>query len=258
VLGETTYVIDIGVGIPERLVDHGAFDRCRELQIHISHGHIDHVFGLFPLLQCLTWSDDARYLGIKRVIIHAPQNVCRMIQATQTLWDEAQTKLSSHCDDRVLEYRPGPDTANWHYEVGPLSVHSVHLPTHYNHGVTFSLAGKIYAFTCDATELNTDLINFCRGSDVCVFDLGHLSCIRSDQGRFELTLEPAATLLASANPNVAYAAHIYLRHLQNTPLSAAERAQEIERIIQQLEIEARSLGFSGTLLAAEDGAELSR
>ncbi len=257
VLDQTTYVIDIGVGIPERLELCGAFDNCHELHIHISHGHIDHVFGLFPLLQCLAWSDDARYLGIKRVVIHAPQSVCNTIQSTQTLWDETQTQIATDLNDRVIEYRPGPDAADWHYQVGPLSVHSVHLPTSYNHGVKFSLTGKTYAFTCDATELNTDLINFCRDVDVCVFDLGHLLFIRTDDKRFELTLEPAAKLLASANPKLAYAAHVYLRHLQNAPLSAAERATETARIIKQLEVEAQSRGFSGSLIAAEDGAELS-
>jgi hypothetical protein len=259
-MGDITFVIDVGAGTLERLEIHGAFDKCRELHIHISHGHIDHVFGLFPLLQCLTWSDDARHLNIKRVIIHAPQSVCEAIKVTQTLWDGVQTQLSSlypGCDDRALEYRPGPDAAHWRYEVGPISVDSIHLPTHHNHGVRFTLAERTYAFTCDATELNTDLVNFCAGTDVCVFDLGHLSCIRAQDGRFTLTLEHAATLLASANPKVAYAAHIYLRHLQDTQLSAAERAQENGRIVQQLEIEAHSRGFSGTLLAAEDGTELS-
>jgi len=257
VLDQTTYVIDIGVGTPERLARHGAFDRCRELHIHISHSHIDHVFGLFPLLQCLAWSDDARYLAIKRVVIHASQSVCDAIRSTQSIWGERQTEISGHCDDRVVEYCPGSDTADWHYEVGSVPVHSVHLPTSFNHGVRFSVDGKSYAFTCDATELNAALIKFCSDADVCVFDLGHLSFTPAEDGSFALTLEPAARLLASANPKVAYPAHIYLRHLQNTPLSAAERADETGRIIKQLEIEARSHGFSGRLIAAEDGVELS-
>jgi phosphoribosyl 1,2-cyclic phosphodiesterase len=259
IVGEITYVIDLGASALERLEAHGAFENCRELHIHISHRHIDHVFGLFPLLHCLTWSDDARHLGIKRVVINATQSVCEAIRSTQAIWGDSQTQLVSDypgCTDRLIEYRPGPDAADWRYQVGPITVDSIHLPTHYNHGVRFSLGGKTYAFTCDATELGTHLTSFCAGVDLCVFDLGHLSFTPTEDRRFELNLEYAAQFLASANPKVAYAAHIYLRHLQYRPLSPADRTQENVRIIEQLKLTAQRLGFCGTLLVAEAGISL--
>jgi ribonuclease BN (tRNA processing enzyme) len=258
-MGTTTYIIDLGCGALERLQLAGAFDACRELHIHISHNHIDHAFGLFPLLQCLTWSDDARHLQVKRVVIHATTSVCTMIQRTLSLWDEAQTRLLNGypgCTERSLEFCAGPDTRDWLYDVGPLRVTSAHLPAHQNHGASFSCNGKTYAFTCDATEFNEDLITFCSHVDVCVFDLGHLSSLKDDNGRFSLSLDHAAKLLATANPKKAYAAHIYLRHFQDRKLSPSERAHEAAQIIQSLTKQAGALGFTGQLIAAEDGMVL--
>lgn len=258
-MGTTTYIIDIGSAALERLELAGAFDACHELHIHISHSHIDHAFGLFPLLQCLTWSDDARHLQIARVVIHATASVCTMIQRTLSLWDDAQTRLLNGypgCAERSLEFCAGPDTQDWLYNVGPLQVTSAHLPSHQNHGASFSCNDKTYAFTCDATTLNDDLIAFCSNVDVCVFDLGHLSSLKESSGRFTLSLDDAATLLATAKPKKAYAAHIYLRHLQDRQLSATERGHEAARILQSLAEQASALGFTGQLTAAEDGMVL--
>jgi glyoxylase-like metal-dependent hydrolase (beta-lactamase superfamily II) len=259
VMGPTTYIIDLGCGALDRLELAGAFDSCHELHIHISHHHIDHVFGLFPLLQCLAWSDDARHLQIGRVVVHATHTVCSMIQRTLSLWDETQTKLQSSTPDnteRSLVFRPGPDTSDWTYQAGELTVHSVHLPAHHNHGVSFSYNNRSYAFTCDATELTDSLVAFCAHADVCVFDLGHLSSKQASTGHYTLSLDNAATLLARANPQKAYAAHTYLRHMQHRLVSSSERAREIARIIETLNEQARALGFTGQLVGAEDGMVL--
>jgi ribonuclease BN (tRNA processing enzyme) len=256
VMGDTTYVIDIGFGTLERLARAGGLDTCRELHVHISHGHIDHVFGLFPLLQCLTYSDDASHLRVQRVVIHATESVCQKIKDTQRVWGESQTQLRSSypdCEARSLEFRPGPNTGDWVYEVGSLTVHSVHLPAHENHGVSFALGGTSYSFTCDATELHPSLLSFCTNVDVCVFDLGHLSSVKRTDGKYTLSLDTAAQLLATANPRTAYASHIYLRHLQDRIISAKARLTETSRIVEALSIEARSRGFTGTVVAACDG-----
>lgn len=255
-MGDISYVIDVGVGALERLDRAGTFENCRELHIHISHGHIDHALGISSLLQCLTWADDAKYLQIKRVVIHATSRVCELIKGTFSLWGEEQTQLWSEypgCRERALEFQPGPDRGDWSYEVGSLSVVSAHLPSHFNHGVQFSTNNTTYAFTCDATEVGDELVTFCNGVDVCVFDLGHISFQRAADGRFHLSLDTAARLLAQANPRTAYATHVYLRHLQHKQVSHDERATEIARIIELLNAQAREHGFRGTLLAATDG-----
>lgn len=259
VMGDTTYVIDVGFGTLERLARAGGLDACRELHVHISHGHMDHVFGLFPLLQCLTWSDDVSHLRVQRAVIHATESVCQKIRDTQRVWGESQTQLrSSHSghETRSLEFCPGPNTSDWSYEVGSLTVHSVHLPTHENHGVAFTLHDTSYVFTCDATEVNETLTSFCTDVDVCVFDLGHISTIQHSDGRCTLSLDAAAGLLATANPRTAYATHIYLRHLQDQIISAQARLTEIHRIVETLSIEARSRGFTGRIVAAHDGMKL--
>ena len=65
-------------------------------------------------------------------------------------------------------------------------------------------------------------------------------------------------LLAAANPKLAIAAHIYLRHLQSERLSEAERHKENHRLIQETSERARDAGFTGKLLVATDGMDLMR
>jgi ribonuclease BN (tRNA processing enzyme) len=257
--GKTTFVVDLGFGSLERLERVGAFNQCSELHIHISHRHTDHLIGLFPLLQCLSWSDDYRYLRINKVVIHSTREVRELIEGIRSLWGPEETQLSKGCtprSDRILEFAAGPDYEDWSYHVGGLEVRSVHLPSSNNHGVSFWLRGKRFAFTADATELNTSLIDFVKDADVCVFDFGHLSNVASGEGSYAITLDAIAELLAKGNPKKALAAHMYLRHLQNKILSAEERHSESERLIVATTELARPNGFMGTLESAKDFTDL--
>ncbi len=257
--GDTTFIIDCGFGSLERLDRLRAFDRCTTLHIHISHRHTDHLIGIFPLLQCLTYADDARYLSVKRVVIHATEEVCTLIKAIRATWGEHETSLVSSMRgtaERVIEYRPGPDFNDWSYSVGGISVRSVHLPDSNNHGVSFSVDNTRYAFTGDATGVNDTLVQFCKESDVCVFDFGHMTNMRQADGSFVINLSQATTLLSQANSKKMFACHVYLRHLQEQILSVEERSQEVARLISSTAELARKAGFSGELLLGQDGTQL--
>lgn len=257
--GETTFVVDLGFGTLERLERVGAFNACSELHIHISHRHTDHLIGLFPLLQCLSWSDDYRYLRINKVVIHSTIEVRELIENIRRLWGPEETQLTRGCtprNDRILEFAAGPDYKDWSYHVGELEVRSVHLPSSNNHGVSFWLSGKRFAFTGDATELNTSLIDFARDADVCVFDFGHLSNVEQGESTYVIALDTVAEVLATANPKRALAAHMYLRHLQGTLLSSEERVLESARLIAAATELARQNGFTGHLEVAGDFTDL--
>jgi ribonuclease BN (tRNA processing enzyme) len=258
--GDTTFLVDIGYGVLNRLDSLGALEHCRELHIHISHRHTDHLAGLFPLLQCLTWSDDLRHLSVERVVIHATEEVCGLIGSIRALWGEDETSLRTPTftdTKRSLEYRPGPNFQNWTYAVGEIQVASVHLPGANNHGAKCEIRGRRYAFTCDATEVNDSLVDFCRNSDICVFDFGHLTNTRDTDGTHVIDLHPVAELLARANPRDARAAHVYLRHMQDRYLSASERSAETLRLVTEAATLARQRGFSGALTLAVDNQPLT-
>jgi hypothetical protein len=253
--GSTTYVVDLGFGSLERLDRLGAFDSCSALHVHISHRHTDHLIGLFPLLQGLTYSDDRRHLSIQRVVVHATTEVCDLIEKVRSIWGPEETQLSSSMQgmsNRVLEYKAGPDFQDWSYSVGSMAIDSVHLADSNNHGVRFTLAGKRYAFTADATVFSDTLVDFCKGSDVCAFDFGHMTNVRQDDGSYAIDLSKAVELVSRANPGTMYACHVYLRHLQGRLISADERARETERLIHETGRAARVRGFTGQLLAAND------
>lgn len=257
--GATTYIVDLGFGSLERLDRLGAFDSCSTLHIHISHRHTDHLIGLFPLLQALTYSDDRRHLAVNRVVIHATAEVCDLIEKVRSAWGPDETCLSSFMkgmSERVIEFKPGPDFKDWSYSVGGIAVNSVHLADHNNHGVTFAVQGKRYAFTADATVLGDALVDFCRGSDVCAFDFGHITNAKQEDGSFTIDLSKAIALISRSNPRVMYACHVYLRHLQDRVLSPHERRTEVERLVREAEQQARAQGFNGALYAGEDCMEL--
>jgi hypothetical protein len=189
------------------------------------------------------------------VVIHSTKEVRELIEGVRALWGPEETQLTKGTaprSNRILEFASGPDYENWSYSVGDMTVRSVHLPSSNNHGVSFSLAGKRFGFTADATELNDSLIDFVRDSEVCVFDFGHLSNVAQDDGTYVLSLDTVAELLAKAKPKRAWAAHMYLRHLQNRALSAEERTLESERLIAATAEIARRNGFTGNLELAKD------
>jgi ribonuclease BN (tRNA processing enzyme) len=256
---DITFVIDVGFGTLERLESIGAFNECSELHIHISHRHTDHLIGIFPLLQCLAWSDDYRHLRIRKVVIHSTKEVRELIEGVRALWGVEETQFSRDGGTqmaRTFEFASGPDYEDWAYKVGDIEMRAVHLPSSNNHGVSFSLAGKRFGFTADATEFNDSLINFVRDTDVCVIDFGHLSNVAQSDGTFAIVLDSVVELLRRANPRSVLAAHIYLRHFQNRIVSPEERLAEADRLIAETAELARQNGFTGRLTVAKDFMDL--
>jgi glyoxylase-like metal-dependent hydrolase (beta-lactamase superfamily II) len=153
---------------------------------------------------------------------------------------------------RRLEFRPGPNERDWEYQVAGLTVSSVHLPGHNNHGVTFELDGVRYGFTGDATEVNARLQRFCREAQVCVFDFGHLSNRPLGEGRYESNLDRVVELLGGCGSTRMVASHIYLRHWQDRLITAEQRYSESVRLVREAQIAATAAGFLGTLELAEE------
>jgi hypothetical protein len=258
--GATTFIFDVGASSLERLERVGAFEQCRDLHIHISHRHTDHAIGVFPLLQCLTYSDDARHLAVQHVTIHATQEVCDLIAQVRAVWGAEETCLATPypgCEARTLTYRPGPNHADWRYTVSGIEIESVHLPDSNNHGIRFVSNGIRYAFTGDATALGDALTTFCRDTDICVFDFGHMTNRRLPDNRFEIDLSAAVDLVSHSNARTIYASHVYVRHLQDRVLTAAEREHEIVRLIDETFQRAKAHGFKGKLLHAQDCLEIT-
>lgn len=259
VRGSSTFVVDIGAGSLERLIRSGALERCTDLHLHITHRHIDHAIGIFPLLQCLTWSDDVSHLAVERVTIHATEEVCDLLQTVIVVWGASEVALTSQGGPyahRRLEFRPGPNGRDWDYEVAGLTINSVHLPGHNNHGVTFELNGVRYGFTGDATEVTPRLQEFCRGAQVCVFDFGHLSNRILSEGRYESTLDRVVELLAGCGSSCMVASHIYLRHWQGRRITAEQRHSESVRLVREAHTRAAAAGFLGTVVVAKEFMEL--
>lgn len=253
--GSTTYIVDLGFGSLERLDRLGAFDSCSTLHIHISHRHTDHLVGLFPLLQGLTYSDDKRHLAVDRVVVHATTEVCELIEKVRSVWGPEETQLQSPMRgqaERRLEFKPGPDFQDWRYDVGTMAVESVHLADSNNHGVSFVVNGKRYALTADATVFSDTLVEFCKGVDVCTFDFGHMTNVRKEDGSYRIDLSKAVELVSRANARQMYACHVYLRHLQDQLVSREERAREIEKLVDATAEQARGRGFKGELLVGMD------
>jgi len=253
--GDKTLLLDTGAQSLERMDRVGAFTKCKELHIHISHRHTDHLGGLFQLLQSLTFSDDFRHLQIEKVFIHATEEVCLLINKIRSIWGEEETSLKSRfagSEARELIFRSGPDFDNWTYDFGTIKIESVHLPAYNNHGIRFSLNNKSYAFTADATEVNDSLYQFCKNADVLVFDFGHLTNEQLNDKSYRININPVVHLAVESNAKVLIGTHIYLRHLQHLSLSEDEREKEIEKIVADCQRNAYQKGFRGDIITGED------
>lgn len=253
--GERTLLLDTGAQSLEPMDKVGAFTNCKELHIHISHRHTDHLGGLFQLLQSLTFSDDLRHQQIEKVFIHATEEVCLIINKIRSIWGEEETSLKSRftgSESRELIFQAGPDFDNWTYDFGTIKIESIHLPAHNNHGIRFSLNNKLYAFTVDATEANDSLFQFCKNADVAVFDFGHLSNEQLNDKSYRININPVVQLAVNLNAKVLIAIHSYLRHLQHLSLSEEEREKEIEKLISKCQEEAIQMGFKGRITVGHD------
>ncbi len=257
--GYTTFLIDCGTQAIERLVKVGGLETCKTLHIHISHRHTDHLFGLFQLLQCLTWSDDRRHLQVEKVYIHATCEVCDLIDEIRSISDKAETDLLGNYPDegRKLVFCPGPDFEDWTYHVGELEVLSKHLPGVNNHGVKFTLDGKVYAFTADALVVDENLFDFCRNVDVLVFDFGHIVNVRQKDGTWKIDRQNAVELLVRSNVRVAHATHIYLRNLQHQIVTSSQRELETALQLKMTDEGAKARGFKGQIRLGEDLLKIS-
>jgi phosphoribosyl 1,2-cyclic phosphodiesterase len=253
---QTTFVFDVGLNTPINLLKINALDNCETLIIHITHRHIDHIGGIFSLLQALTWSDEYLFLKIKNVTIYATTEVEEILLNSFKAMGEDQFNLAGYYPERKrsLELISYPDEENFSYQIEDIEINSVHLPLVFNHGIKFKLNEKIIALTGDATIIDENYINFCNGSDIVVFDLGHLIIKPSStsESKFELFLDNVISMLSKVRTGRFIATHLTLRHLEHKNLSSDERESIYREILNEIYSKAKDKGFVGTLELGKD------
>lgn len=256
--GNKLLLIDCGIGVPLRIAEYGLMQGCTELDIHISHRHGDHLLGLFALLQSLTWSDDSADLAIETVRIHCTEEVKDLAQLIYKNIGSQDMDLnaSNPTRKRSLEFCAGPNHADWEYKFAGISCRSVHLPDSNNHGLQFSAGDKLFGFTCDATEVGAELIEFLKNVDIGVFDFGHLCNIPNADYSWSFDTTAAERLLENITSTHLIATHAYMRDMQQTPLSEEAREALLQERFDDLLEKTRAKGFSAKLELGYDGMNL--
>ena len=87
---QTTFIFDVGLNTPINLLKTNALQACEHLIIHITHRHIDHIGGIFCLLQALTWSDENLFLKVKDVTIYSTEEVKEILISS---WPISSTRI---------------------------------------------------------------------------------------------------------------------------------------------------------------------
>lgn len=253
---KTTFVFDVGLNTPINLLKVNALDNCESLVIHISHRHIDHIGGIFSLLQALTWSDEYLFLKINSVIIYATKEVEEILLNSFKAMGDDQFNLAGYYPERKrsLKLISHPNEENFNYQIEDIEINSVHLPLVFNHGIKFKLNEKIIALTGDATIIDENYINFCNGSDIVVFDLGHLiiTPTSTSESKFELFLDNVINMLSKVKTGRFIATHLTLRHLEHKNLSVEEREVIYKKVISEICGRAKDEGFIGSLELGQD------
>lgn len=257
-LNKTTFIFDVGLTTPHKLLEINALKNINSLFIHISHRHIDHIGGLFPLLQSLTWADDPMLLGVETVKIYCTKEVQSILTSSMQSMGMEQFDLRGYYPERNrrLEIISYGNEDSYSYQVEDIKMKSVHLPITYNHGVKFRIENKQIALTGDATEYGERYLNFCKGADIIIFDLGHLTTRLNKDHTFTLNLDSTISLLAECKTGRFIATHLTLRHLEHKVLSVEGREQAYIELIGEILCKAREKGFMGSLELGEDLMEV--
>ena len=254
---ELTFLFDCGIGVPRRLVEAGGFENCRSLHIHLSHEHLDHIGGVPSLLQSLTYPDDPKFLQVEEVVIHCSEQVELILKNVLDLFGVYQSDLLGYYPEknRKLRFEIFDNDSDSEYSVRNILVKSVYLPSAFNHGVKFEIYSVRYAITGDATEFNEKLIQFCSEADRVLFDFGHLTNVK-DQNGFRYSLENVVRLLTECQTGKFYASHVYLRTFEESKiaLSFDERISESVKLVSEVLGLVRN--FKGDLILAEDLMEI--
>lgn len=219
-LDHTHILFDCGHGVIQRLLEVGV-SHHQVSHIVLSHFHPDHVSDLVPLLQAGAWSrHDPRTSDLH---IYGPVGVKRLLHGLFQLFSPNSFQqptyqvLVHELSEKAKEFTIGP--------IGPLGSHCfefLSLPPASNHGLRFQWRGRRYALTGDS-YFHPEEIAFLENVDLAVIDSGHIE----DNDIVDLAVaSQARTIICS---------HLY---------------REINA--KQLQAEAESKGYQGTILVGRD------
>lgn len=160
----TNIIYDFGRGIAQRTVDVGLKHDDIE-HIVISHFHPDHFSDLIPYFHSALWSKiDNRS---KDINIYGPIGIEARIDAILEHFVTAVNKVNKF-EVKVHTIEEGE------FEIDGYSFEAKILQPADNHGIKFSIDGKVIALTGDS-EFHQEEVEFLKGVDVAVFDAGHIS-----------------------------------------------------------------------------------
>lgn len=252
-------IIDAGIGVPNRIALLNLLDGVESITFHISHLHIDHLMGIFGLLQSFAWSDDIRQRGVKLVSIQCSEEVGHILKSILNLLGPDQIGVGTcpPASNFEFELASHPNDSDWQYTIGAIRFEAVHLPDCFNHGLRFAVNDVRYAFTCDATAYTTSLVEFLQQADVGVFDCGHLSNSWNPSRGWVFDPSPVVRLAVESQTPTLIATHHYLREHQEKLLSEDERETILQELVKSIGEQAKALGYTGRIKNGHDLMVLS-
>lgn len=150
-------VYDFGRGTATRLAELG-LKQDDIACIFLSHFHPDHVTDLLPYLHAASWSQIDR--RTKDLVIYGPMGVESFIAKLLAMFDPQELQRGYMVQGYKLPDEP--------WSIGGHKFEVVDL--HHSRGLRFGSC----AIAGDA-ELSEDLVAFLRGSELAIFDAGHIN-----------------------------------------------------------------------------------
>lgn len=205
-------LFDCGHGVVQRLLEVGVQHSQIE-HVVLSHFHPDHVSDLVPLLHAGAWSRrDPRRTDLH---IYGPPGVRDFMDRLFSVFGPGAFQQPSYS---VVVH----EVTDEHFQIGSRSFDFIDLPPAGNHGLRFRENGKTCAITGDSSFHDAE-IAFLKGVDLAIIDSGHLS-----DGEI-------VQLAAASQARTIVCSHLY-RDLD----------------AEQLQVQATSAGYTGTILVGHD------
>ncbi len=205
-------LFDCGHGTVQRLLE--AEVQHNEIEhVVVSHFHPDHISDLVPLLHAGAWS--RRNPRTRDLHIYGPPGLQRVFDGLKNVFGASSFEQPRY-QIVIHEVTGGPVQTGFH------TFEFISLPPAHNHGLRFDWDGKRYAITGDS-YFHEQEIDFLRDVDMAIIDSGHLQ----DEEIVQLAVASRAkTIICS---------HLY---------------REIS--VLQLQMQAESLGYAGTIMVGHD------
>jgi len=210
-------LFDCGHGVLQRLLEIGIQHKDIE-HVVLSHFHPDHVSDLVPLFHAGAWSrSNPRHTNLH---IYGPPGVQKLIDGFVSIF-------GMHAFEQPSYSLVVHEVGNGHIQVGPYRFEFVSLPPARNHGLSFELNRKRYAFTGDS-DFHEAEIAFLKDVDLAVIDAGHIT----DEQIIDLAVaSQAKTIVCSHLYREINADHLQMHAEQAGYQGTIEVGQDLESFV---------------------------